>query len=52
MKPIIAFLDNDNGYETKYVLQENDPRYVLPIPSEVLRKNPNLTEMVSNDSNK
>ena len=46
------FLDNDNGYETKYVLQENDPRYVLPIPSEVLRKNPNLTEMVSNYSNK
>lgn len=46
------FLDNDNGYETKYVLLENDPRYVLPIPGEVLRRNPNLTEMVSNDSNK
>ncbi|MBC5622025.1 RagB/SusD family nutrient uptake outer membrane protein [Butyricimonas hominis] len=44
------FLDNDNGHETKYVLQKNDSRYVLPIPGEVLRRNPNLTEIVNGNN--
>ena len=36
------FVDNDNGFETEYVLQKEDPRYVLPIPNEVTLRNPNL----------
>ena len=45
-----VFLDNDNGREIKYVLRQNDSRYVLPIPGEVLRRNPNLTEMVDGNN--
>ena len=37
-----VFLDQDNGYGTEYVLQKEDPRYVLPIPDEVTKRNPNL----------
>lgn len=35
---------DDSGYETEYVLQEEDPRYALPIPEEVIRKNSNLVQ--------
>ncbi|MCB6974741.1 MULTISPECIES: RagB/SusD family nutrient uptake outer membrane protein [Butyricimonas] len=37
-----VFVDQDNGYETEYVLQKEDPRYVLPIPNAVTERNPNL----------
>lgn len=36
------FVDQDNGHETEYVLQKEDPRYVLPIPNAVTERNPNL----------
>ena len=38
-----VYVDN-NGYETIYTLQEEDPRYALPIPEEVLSRNSNLTQ--------
>lgn len=41
---IHVFLDNDNGNETRVTLQEKDSRYALPIPEEVIRKNPNLSQ--------
>lgn len=37
-----VFVDDDNGFETPYTLPENDSRYALPIPEEVIRKNPSL----------
>lgn len=39
-----VFLDNDNGNETRVTLEEKDARYALPIPEEVIRKNPNLSQ--------
>ena len=39
-----VYIDDDNGRETEYVLYKNDSRYVLPIPEEVIRRNPNLRE--------
>lgn len=45
-----VFLDNDNGYETTYTLRKNDGRYVLPIPGEVLLRNPNLANGVDNST--
>ena len=39
-----VYIDDDNGRETEYVLYKNDSRYVLPIPAEVIRRNPNLRE--------
>jgi hypothetical protein len=39
-----VFLDNSNGHETIYTLEEKDSRYVLPIPEEVIRRNPNLNK--------
>lgn len=37
-----VWVDDDNGKETEYVLEEGDARYVLPIPESVVLRNPNL----------
>ncbi len=39
-----VFVDNSNGYETSYTLHEEDSRYALPIPEEVIRRNSNLSQ--------
>ena len=39
-----VWVDDDNGSETEYVLEEGDARYVLPIPETVVLRNPNLNE--------
>lgn len=36
------FFDEDSGQATEYILQKEDARYVLPIPSNVINRNPNL----------
>ena len=37
-----VFLDDSNGHETIYTLYTRDARYALPIPEEVIRRNPQL----------
>lgn len=39
-----VYVDNSTGMETNYVLRDEDPRYVLPIPREVRLKNPQLEQ--------
>lgn len=36
------WVDNDNGSETEHVLEQGDSRYVLPVPEDVILRNPNL----------
>lgn len=43
---IHVFLDNDTGMETKYTLSQGDRHYALPIPREVLDRNPDLYQNV------
>lgn len=38
-----VYVDN-NGYQTTFTLQSGDPRYALPIPEEVIRRNSNLIQ--------
>ena len=37
------YLDN-TGFQSEYVLQKEDSRYVLPIPQNVLDRNPDLKQ--------
>lgn len=39
-----VYLDNDTGMKTEYVLKQGDSRYTLPIPREVLDRNPGLEQ--------
>ena len=39
-----VYIDTDNGAEMEYVLQKEDSRYALVIPSEIRELNPNLTQ--------
>lgn len=38
------YLDNDTGFKSEYVLQKEDSRYTLPIPQNVLDRNPDLEQ--------
>ena len=38
-----VWVDNDTEGETTHVLEEGDSRYVLPIPENVILRNPNLS---------
>lgn len=37
-----VYIDEDGGQPVEYVLQKEDPRYVLPIPAKVIERNPSL----------
>ncbi len=39
-----VYLDNDTGMESKFELQQEDLRYVLPIPRDVRDRNPDLVQ--------
>ena len=38
-----VYVDN-SGYETTFTLLREDPRYALPIPEGIIRRNSNLTQ--------